>query len=122
VGARDRRWIMQGLIIVRWTGSKPGHEVEAMKLGDEADALYTKLREEGRVAGHEWIANLTGTDRGMFVVRGDPQALAGITATPEFAQINLGGIRHLENWHWDLGVAGATIDEIYPGWRETIGA
>jgi hypothetical protein len=122
MGAAMGRWTMQGLIIIRWRASKPGHEVEAMKLADEADALYTKLREEGRVAGHEWIANFTGVDGGMFVVRGDPQGLVALTGTPEFAEINLRGILHLENWHWDMAFAGATVDEVYPGWRQLVGA
>ncbi len=113
---------MQGALILRWTAAKSGHEVEAMRLADDANAHFTALRESGAVAGHEWISNVTGTDGGMFIVRGDQPALIGVTASPEFASFHLRGILHLDDWHWDMGLSGSTVDEVYPGWRELVGA
>ena len=93
-----------------------------MQLADDANAHYEEFRQQKRIDGYEWIANFTGTDGGMLVMRGDPQKLADITATPEFQSIIQRGLLLLESWHWDLGAAGATVDEIYPGYRELVSA
>lgn len=113
---------MQGLLIVRWTVPKPGHEVEAMKLADDADRHYSKLLDEGMIAGYEWVSNFTGSDGGMFIVRGDPATLSEIATSPEFGAIHLRGMLHLEHWHWDMCISGAKVDEAYPMWRELVGA
>jgi hypothetical protein len=113
---------MQGLIIIRWSRAKSGHEVEAMKLADDATAHYATMAEAGQIAGHEWINNLTGTDGGMFIIRGDQQALGGVMMSPEFASIHLRGILHLEDWRWDMALSGTTVDDVYPGWRALVGA
>ena len=93
-----------------------------MQLGDDSNAHYEELRKQKKIDGYEWITNLTGMDGGMLVMRGDPQKLAGITATPEFRNIIQRGLLLLESWRWDLGVAGASVDEIYPGYRELVSA
>lgn len=28
----------------------------------------------------------------------------------------------LEDFHWGMGLSGARIDEVYPGWRQFVGA
>lgn len=113
---------MQGVMLVRWTTPKVGHEVEAMKLADDADAHFARLTDQGSVAGHEWISNFTGSDGGMFIVRGDPATLMGISASEEFGAIHLRGLLHMDHWHWDMGLSGRTVDEVYPKWRELVGA
>ena len=113
---------MQGLIIIRCSRAKSGHEVEAMKLADDANEHYAKMGVSGQIAGHEWVDNITGTDGGMFIIRGDQQALGGVMMSPEFASIHLRGILHLEDWRWDMALSGAVVDEVYPGWRELVGA
>ena len=113
---------MQGVIIVRWTTSRVGHEVDAMKLADEATAYYANMAQAGQIAGYEWVNNFTGTDGGMFLIRGDQQALGGIAMSPEFGSIHLRGALHLEDWRWDMALSGSTVDEVYPGWRELVGA
>jgi hypothetical protein len=113
---------MQGMIIVRWTTSRAGHHVDAMNLADEATAYYANMAQAGQIAGYEWVSNFTGDDGGMLLVRGDPQVLGGITMSPEFLSMHLRGVLYLEDWHWDLALAGSTADEVYPGWRELVGA
>lgn len=114
--------MQQGLMIIRWTKSKPGSHVEAMRLADDTNAYVLGLEEKGVVAGHEWVANITGEDGGMFVVRGDIPALMGVASSPEYRDLHLRGVLHLERWRWDLAFAGDVIDEIYPGWRALVGA
>jgi hypothetical protein len=114
--------MQQGLMIIRWSRSKSGSHVEAMKLADDADAHFRGLAQNGVVAGHEWIANITGEDGGMVIVRGDLPSLMGVASSPEFGEIHLRGILHLERWRWDLAFGGDVIDEIYPGWRQMVGA
>jgi hypothetical protein len=93
-----------------------------MKLADDATAHFSKMAEAGQIAGHEWVSNFTGTDGGMFLIRGDPQALGGIMMSPEFASFHIRGVLHLEDWRWDMALSGSTVDEVYPGWRELVGA
>lgn len=113
---------MQGMIIYRWSGAKSGHEVEAMSLADDATAHYATLVQSGQVSSHEWVSNITGTDGGMYILRGDQQALAALMTTAEFVSFHLRGVLHLADWRWDLALSGDTVDEVYPGWRELVGA
>jgi len=113
---------MQGMMIFRWSGGRTGREVEVMKFGDESDAYFAGLKGEGKIEGYEWIANFTGSDHDMFVVRGDPQALAAIAMSREGGSLIMKGNLLLEDWHWDWAVAGDTVDEVYPGWRQLVGA
>lgn len=119
---KDRGATMQGMIIVRWTTSRMGHHVDAMKLADEATAYYANMAQAGQIAGYEWVNNFTGADGGMLLVRGDPQVLFGIVMSPEFGSIHLRGALYLEDWHWDLALSGSSVDEVYPGWRVLVGA
>lgn len=113
---------MQGVMIFRWSAAKEGREVEAMKFADDADAMYARLEDEGRVAAHEWCANFTGNDDDMFIVRGEPDALGAVAMSPEFGAMMNKGRLYLEDFHWDMGVSGTRIDEVYPGWRQLVGA
>ncbi len=113
---------MQGMIIVRWSTARSGHEVEAMKLADDATAYWAKLAEAGQIASYEWVSNFTGTDGGMLLIRGDQQALGGIAMSPEFTSFHLRGVLHLEDWRADMALSGSSVDEVYPGWRELVGA
>ncbi|MCB0872700.1 MAG: hypothetical protein H6531_11265 [Actinobacteria bacterium] len=114
--------MQQGIMIMRWNGAKIGHEIEAMKLADEANLHFGALEDQGATSSHEWIANFTGTDGGMVALRGDPQSLMAVSASPEFQEIHLRGILHLDGWRLDIGLAGSTVDDVYPGWRGLVGA
>lgn len=113
---------MQGTLMIRWTTPKPGHEMDSMELADHSDQHFSALERSGMIAGHEWIANFTGSDGGMLVVRGEPAKLAEVSMSPEFGEIHLRGVLHLEHWHWDLGLSGDTVDEVYPHYRELVSA
>jgi hypothetical protein len=113
---------MQGMMIIRWRNARLGHEAEAARLADETTAHFAKLAETGQVTGFEWVSNFTGTDGGMFLVRGDQQALGAIAMSPEFGAFHLRGVYHLEDWRWDMALCGSSVDEVYPGWRELVGA
>jgi hypothetical protein len=113
---------MQGMMIFRWSGAKAGREAEAMKFADESDAYFSKLKGEGKIAGYEWVSNFTGSDFDMFVVRGDPQVLGAIAMSPEAGGLIMKGNLFLDDWHWDMAASGATVDDVYPGWRALVGA
>ena len=113
---------MLSMIIYRWSGAKPGHEVEAMQLADEATARNAQRVESGELSSHEWISNITGTDGGMYVIRGDQQQIAAVMGTGDFASTHLRGVLHLADWRWDMALCGSSVDEVYPGWRELVGA
>lgn len=113
---------MQGLMIFRWRTPRAGREAEALRFVDESDAYWRRLRDEGAIAGYEWVSNVTGADHDMFIVRGAPESLIAVTMSPEFGALTMRGAYLVEGWHWDMAVAGATVDEVYPGWRELIAA
>lgn len=112
---------MQGAIVIRWRSPRSGHEVESLRLADEATIMWSTLADAGQISGYEWLSGFTGTDGGMLIVRGDQLALGGIMMSPEFMAIHLRGVLHHDDWRVDIGMSGSTVDEVYPGWRELVG-
>jgi len=97
-------------------------EREVVKLSDDWDAYVQRMIAAGTITGGEWIANFTGGDGNMYILRGDPQKLMALSVTPEIQQFRARAIGLNADWRMDFAIAGKSLDDAWPGWRQMVGA
>ena len=72
---------MQGAIIYRWSGARPGREAGAVASMKETTANLSQLQADGRISDFAWyLATQSGPQ--LLVVRGEMEQLSDIRGQP----------------------------------------
>jgi len=108
---------MQGALVFRWRGPKPGMEEDVAKLSDDSDGYWQRQTAAGAITG----VGPGKLDGSLRIAEGDPQKLLALTTTPEFQQFMVRCSTILADWRWDVYVSGETLDDAFPGWRQKFG-
>jgi hypothetical protein len=110
---------MEMLCIVRFGSPKQGREGAAMAFAARQEQECDRMVAEGVLTSWEWIVNTTGPEDDMLVMRGSPEAISAMMASPESAATVAEGQYLLEDFRVDLGVAGRA-DQVYAAWSAVL--
>ncbi len=109
-------------LFVGWGPTRAGREAAADRVFGEAVAHWNGLKAAGEIESVELvILGAHGGDlAGFALLRGDPEKLARVNTSPEFARITMRAQTCLDN----VGVVHAYVDDgvmrVMGAWREAI--
>lgn len=72
---------MDAALVVTWSEPIPGREKQALDYAAESDAYWNQRASEGRCSPPEWFVFTSGN--GMWLVKGDREALLALFLSPE---------------------------------------
>lgn len=94
---------MECAFVATWKMPFPGREKLALDLGPEVDAFWAGYVAAGKCSGPEWFF---GSDRGMAIVRGDPDTLREICESDGYQRLIAKGNLFLNAYAWDFFKTG----------------
>jgi hypothetical protein len=89
--------------IATWKMAFPGREKLALDFGLECNAYWEKLAAEGKCSAPETFMY---SDRGMWMVKGDPDTLRELIETDEVQRLLAKGNLLLQDWAWEYAKTG----------------
>ncbi len=105
---------MNSAFVVRWVRPVPGREKAALDYAVEVNEHWGKLAADGRCSEPEMFFLPDGT--GIWIVRGDREALAVDIATDTSERLIARGQLLLEGFRFDLAVTGGAAERYLLGY------
>ena len=113
---------MEAALMWSWDGVIPGRNALAKELAHDCESFFAGHAAAGRSSKVEWFADPTFANRQLYVVRGDAEALAGISMSPEHQMLAMRCKAILENPSQAMYYLGDSNDTLWAGWWETVAA
>lgn len=95
---------MQAAVVVTWTKPVTGREARALEYGDQVNKFWAEQAKQGKCSQPELFFSEHGT--GMWMVKGDRDALLQIHDTEESKMFLLQGDLLFENYSVDVCYTG----------------
>lgn len=99
---------MKAAIVVTWTEPVPGREMKALEFGVDVTAYWTKQADAGLCSAPEMFFSERGS--GMWIVKGDRDALFSIHDTEESQNLLARGQLLMNDFSMDFFTVGDATD------------